>query len=359
MTDELTPEQWLVLQGERWHFGDDEVDSRHTPEWAPKEEGGHYLGMSVLVSHTATEYAERIIQKRLEQEPREQRWWGTLGNTLCTAALAPITPHRECQSRVPIGKTGWDRVGHFDGIRYYPFGIVVHEGKAYDSVGIEHKEQEAYRQAVGYLCDVDTMRQNAPITLPLAQFQRDLTAKPFELLPTHEPFGVCLHIFPRSGPDSITPENRPVKPSRVTAENMAHWRSFYDAKCLAIVESVEAGTLDAAMAFDAAHPDEFVRTIYEVGAPLPETADMMHELRDILIALSPREADPVKVKAHEQREKQLRSLLNIAMNNEQAKRLEVPGLRIGRTLRANGSSNITVQRLDLPETTAVVAAVQE
>lgn len=238
----------------------------HQPEWE-----GRYLGVSTLVKKTAEQYAQRILQQASEDRDPTDAYWGFLGNSLCDAALAPVTPFREVQFCVDLSDD-WQLVGHADGVTVIDGKVIVNEGKAYGTIDQDDKNDLAIRQASLYLAMFDTQLAVArsqganALTFPVASFATDDSIEVLAARTDLEAWGVCLHVFPRFGPPAL------VQPVEVPAATRAQVLDFYTRKAEAILASVRAGNLDAAREWDRSPEGltEFTRhhpTIYEGPNP--------------------------------------------------------------------------------------------
>lgn len=206
----------------------------------PHEADEHYLGVSTIVKKSAEEYAQRIIERVVDEPTEDGRYWGWLGNNLCDAGLRPLTPHREIRVEAPIADwDGWRWVGHMDGVSMRKEGVVVHEAKAYTNHDNDSKNEAAFRQAALYLALLTSRMRSGDTHFGLAEFQEDKTARPLVLkpldAPNTAPWGVCLHISSRMGPPPA------IIARSVTQAELDGILQFYTEKALAIKAAVEAG----------------------------------------------------------------------------------------------------------------------
>lgn len=291
----------------------------HAREWIPDPAHGHrrFVGVSSLVKHTAKEYAAYILAAKDEVDENEG-FFGEQGNALAEHHLKQLTPYRENQVRIilkaicsehpsvpvipryaqlddppqfvcdhqhTLGEptktpcnaktTGWDMVGHFDGVTVHEaqeLGI-IDEQTDFRLVLREHKHQDpddgepggnvdkATRQALTYSGIIDEMfDMGACFMLPSS-----LMTQGCRLAPVAPVAGMVLHFWSRTSP-----------PASVKARPLEKWEKvkmldFYKRKAEAVIKAVETGDLSHAIAWDDSPEgvQEFKRTITAIQAGLP------------------------------------------------------------------------------------------
>jgi hypothetical protein len=244
----------IVAEGEAILF--DSHNNEHDLEYEAEKP---WLGTSTVVKHPARDYAQRILARQPYAQPREQNLWGFIGNTLATAHLRPITPHRECRIQVDCGP--FDRIGHADGITFRDESdrpcprdlaayATVEEHKCFGSLDDADGVALAARQASLYAADIERQIEQGNGHFPLAKFHDpawDPWAMPIDRWPRGVKVeAVVVRVCPRFGPGSITETNRPIKVVPLSMADKAQVRDFYDRKCKAIWRSGWAEQSDLA-----------------------------------------------------------------------------------------------------------------
>lgn len=203
----------------------------HVPMWESKSIGG-----SSLVSKTAREIAEKIIEQREDDVDKK---WAFLGNTIGDAALEDVK-HKEVRFEKDIGG-GWTISGHCDGIEATNAGVIVYEHKYFLKNETE-KQEKATRQAMLYLAlGAHKVAHEGTTTFPIASYAE---GPDFTWDRNWGPLGVVTCIAPSHLGEGC------VVTREVSREECEEVLAFYEEKAGFIVAAVDSGDLTWAEKWD-------------------------------------------------------------------------------------------------------------
>lgn len=233
------------------HLSDieEELFAQYQPQ-SDHHKPGEYVSASALVSKTAVEIADNMIQERVPgYEDDFDPYYSFKGETLAEEAFRPMD-YEEIQAWHPIPETeGWIIRGHADGVRIKEDHVYVGEHKAHTNP-TEEKREKAKRQGTLYLAmmtkaaaEFFEKEDSETLVFDSAPWVSDEEYPPFPWKGGYGIGGVVVAVAPPKPPPIV--ETYPL-----FMDELEEVLTFYTAKAKHIVRAVEQDDLDPALDWD-------------------------------------------------------------------------------------------------------------